>query len=135
MKKLYVITRNDLPISQQATQSIHAAVDLVFKHHIELKNWHDLSNTIVLLSVANEKQLIKLSKKLKTSKIKHTIFTEPDIGDQITALALEPSDDAAGFCKELSTALKPPNKGGLKETEINKLDEQFRELKQMILYK
>lgn len=135
MKKLYIITHNELPISQQATQSIHAAVDFVFKHHAELKNWHDLSNTIVLLSVKNEKGLLKLIKKLKNSNIKYTIFTEPDIGDQITALALEPSDDAAEFCKELPTALKPPNKGGLKEKEMNELDEHFRQLKYSILYK
>ncbi len=135
MKKLYVITRHDMPVAFQAVQSIHAAVDLVFKHHIELKNWHDLSNTIVLLSVKNEKALVKLSKKLKTSKIKHTIFTEPDIGDQITALALEPSDEAMAFCKELPTALKPPNNGGLKEKEMNELDEHFRQLKYSILCK
>jgi hypothetical protein len=54
-----------------------------------------MANTIKLfsfLTVNDEPELIKLISKAILIGIKHTIFREPDIGNQITAVAFEPSD-------------------------------------------
>jgi len=44
------------------------------------------------LTVANEEELYRLSEKAETRGIKYTIFREPDINNEITAIAFEPSD-------------------------------------------
>jgi len=58
------------------------------------------------LSVKNEEQLSLLLKKAKFKELKHTVFREPDIGDEITAIALEPGDRAKKLTNRLPLALK-----------------------------
>jgi hypothetical protein len=56
------------------------------------KEWQTKSNYLAFLTVADEEQLIKLISKAILTGIKHTIFREPDIDNQITAVAFEPSE-------------------------------------------
>jgi len=49
---------------------------------------------MVLLQVSSEKELEKWEYKLKKEKIQHAVFTEPDIGNQKTAIAVLPKDPA-----------------------------------------
>jgi hypothetical protein len=49
---------------------------------------------LVFLTVADEQELIKLTSKAILSGIKHTVFREPDLNNQITAVAFEASDEA-----------------------------------------
>jgi hypothetical protein len=44
------------------------------------------------LTVTNEEELVRLSEKADSRGIKYTIFREPDINNEITAIAFEPSD-------------------------------------------
>jgi len=75
-------------------QSAHAAIDFQHEHPVEAKEWQTKSNYLALLTVANEAELIKLISKALLSGIKYTIFREPDIQNQITAVAFEPSEMA-----------------------------------------
>ena len=93
-QKLRVVTRRDLPIAYQAVQSGHAAIDFQHEHAVEAKEWQTKSNYLAFLSVADEQELIKLATKAILMGIKHTIFREPDIDNEITAIAFEPSDAA-----------------------------------------
>jgi hypothetical protein len=43
--------------------------------------------------------------KAESQNIKHTIFREPDIDNQITAVAFEPSDATKKLCKNLKLML------------------------------
>ena len=92
--KLRVVTRRDLPIGTQALQSGHAAIDFQHQHPSEAKEWHSKSNYLVFLTVANEEELIKLTTKAILLGIKHTVFREPDLDNQITAVAFEATDAA-----------------------------------------
>jgi len=47
---------------------------------------------LVFLTVADEADLIKLITKAILTGIKYTIFREPDLDNQITAVAFEPTD-------------------------------------------
>ena len=47
---------------------------------------------MVFLTVANEEELYKLIDKADSRGIKYTVFREPDIQNEITAIAFEPSD-------------------------------------------
>lgn len=49
-------------------------------------------SSIVLCQVPNESCLEKESKRLDFLGVRHIVFTEPDIGDAVTALCTEPID-------------------------------------------
>lgn len=87
-----MVSRRDLSIQVQAVQSAHAAIDFQYQHPIEAAKWQKESNYLALLTVANEADLIKLISKAILSGIKHTVFREPDIDNQITAVAFEASE-------------------------------------------
>lgn len=91
-EKLRVVSRRDLTIPYQAVQSGHAAIDFQHQHPVEAKEWQTKSNYLAFLTVEDEPELIKLISKAILYGIKHTVFREPDINNQITAVALEPSD-------------------------------------------
>ena len=93
-QKLRVVTRRDLTIPYQAVQSAHAAIDFQHEYPVEAKEWQTTSNYLAVLTVEDEEQLIKLITKAILLGIKHTVFREPDIGNQITAVAFEPTEQA-----------------------------------------
>ena len=93
-QKLRVVTRRDLSIPYQAVQSGHAAIDFQYEHPLEAIEWQKKSNYLALLTVADEEALIKLISKAIVTGIKYTIFREPDLNNEITAVAFEPSDRA-----------------------------------------
>ena len=93
-QKLRVVTRRDLSIQIQAVQSGHAAIDFQHQHPIEAQEWQKQSNYLAYLTVSDESELIKLITKAILTGIKHTIFREPDLNNEITAVAFEPSDMA-----------------------------------------
>ena len=81
--KLYVITRKDLSKSQQAVQAGHALAEYLLNNR--LTNWDN--GTLVYLKVNNEGELKRLTNDLNWSNIPHVSFKEPDIGNQLTAIA------------------------------------------------
>lgn len=52
---------------------------------------------VILCAVKNEQQLLKWESKLKVAGIQYCAFYEPDIGNQITAIATEPVSDRRPF--------------------------------------
>lgn len=76
----------------RAVQSAHAAIDFTFEHPTRAGPWHKNSNYLVLLELKNEKQLELLIFNCEKYNLLHTVFREPDIGNQITAVAIEPSE-------------------------------------------
>lgn len=90
-EKLVIVTREDLSLGYQAVQAAHAAIDFTFEHPNRAGPWHKESNYLVILSLKNEKQLELLIRRCEDLNLKFTIFREPDIDNEITALAIEPS--------------------------------------------
>ena len=87
-------------------QSIHAAIQFKFEHPEISINWFEKSNYLGLLSVENEGELIKLAEQAKELGISYSIFREPDIDNQITAIALAPGPKSKKLCSRLPLALK-----------------------------
>lgn len=81
--KLYVLTRRDLSASQQAVQAGHGVAELLLRG--QPQSWDN--GTLVYLGVDSEKELLLWRDKLKYRDIPFSEFREPDIGDQLTALA------------------------------------------------
>lgn len=103
---MYIITRADISLGYQGVQSIHAAIQFAMEHPETNKDWFTNSNYLGFLSVANEYELHQLIEKALLYGIKISIFREPDIGDQITAIALAPGSKSKKLCSNLPLALR-----------------------------
>lgn len=87
-------------------QSTHAAIQFTQEHPDINKEWFQQSNYLCMLAAANEVELRKLIERAEMQNIKISIFREPDIDNQITAIALEPSCKSKKLCSGLKLALK-----------------------------
>lgn len=104
--KLYVITRRDLDPGYQGVQSIHAMRQFS-EEHPEIDNeWFKVSNYLAWLSVTDESEIFALLSKAEEKQIKFSVFREPDVENQITAIVLEPGQKTAELCRRLPLALK-----------------------------
>jgi peptidyl-tRNA hydrolase len=103
---LYVIGREDLGAGYMSVQAMHAAIQFQHDHPEHASTWYKQSNYLGFLSVANEAELNQLIEKVASLDIQCSIFREPDIENQITAIALAPGPKSKKLCSRLSLALK-----------------------------
>lgn len=103
-----MITRSDLAPGTQCAQAIHAAIDYGLKNPEMLKEWHDISNHVGILAAKNERDLVELIGRLKKKGIDYAEFREPDLGDCITAVALEPTEKSRKAVSSFPLAMKVP---------------------------
>lgn len=83
-EKLYVLVRRDLPLSQQVVQACHAVAEWsLFGPDSDWDN-----GTLIVLGVSSERQLKSWMDRLTSESIPFNVFSEPDIGDHLTALAV-----------------------------------------------
>ena len=87
--KLYVFVRKDLPKSYQAVQAGHAVAQWLLDHPEQ--DWNN--HTLIYLGVPNEAELQEAYDDfLDFSDYKVSAFYEPDIGNQMTAIAVYAKD-------------------------------------------
>ena len=84
MKKLYCLVRKDLKPKYQAVQAGHAVAELILRGDTD--GWDN--GYLIYLGVENELSLKKWATRLDAKGIGYTQFNEPDIGNEITALAV-----------------------------------------------
>lgn len=106
--KLTTVTRRDLSPGTQSVQSTHALAQFIFEHPEISILWFK-NPYLAQLSVENLDELNSLILKLKKSKIRYSIFREPDINNQITSIAIEPSDKTRRLVSSLPLMLKEYN--------------------------
>lgn len=83
--KIYVIVRKDLSISQRAVQAGHALAEFLL--HGPFSRWNN--GTLIYLGVKGLGQLEKLKNRLDMLQVPYTEFREPDIGNEVTAIATD----------------------------------------------
>lgn len=93
MKRLYVLTRNDLGLAYQAVQGAHAVAQFVLDYpNHEWKNGY-----LIFLAVENEGDLKEWRGHLQfdndevydeRKQISFSMYYEPDLDNQLTALAV-----------------------------------------------
>lgn len=106
--KVYVLTRADLSPGQQATQSAHAAFVFSVEHPLLMETWFQESTYLVLLSVPDEHALIAHLVKLREAGIVCSAWREPDLGNELTAVAVAPSLAAQRLLANLPLTLREP---------------------------
>lgn len=85
---------------------MHALRQFTAEHPEIDKIWFEQSNYLGLLSVKNEEELTQLIEQAAAHGIHHSIFREPDIDNQITAIALSPGPKSKKLCSRLPLALR-----------------------------
>jgi hypothetical protein len=86
--KLYVVTRKDLSNGCQIVQTAHAVANFFLQRPYDAGSWCKTSNVLVVLEVDTYHQLLELT---QTSEAQLTYFREPDLCDEMTAVAFTPS--------------------------------------------
>lgn len=91
MQKMYVLVRKDLPKTYQAVQAGHALAEYILGQ--PFLSWDN--GTLIYLGVKDEAELTKWGDKLDIAGKNWAGFQEPDIGNELTAIAVE--DDSNLF--------------------------------------
>ena len=107
------VTRDDISLGYQAVQSIHAAIQFTQEHPEITKEWYTSSNYLVSLSVKDEKELQKLAHRARDMGLEVSMFHEPDIGNQLTAIAIQPSEATQWLIKRIPLLFKNKNNENL----------------------
>jgi len=81
---------------QQIAQCAHAIVEFSIQHPQIFKEWHDTSNYICCL-IADD--LPDLLQRCRDLNMEFTPFYEPDLNNQLTAIAIEPSQLAKSLLR------------------------------------
>jgi len=83
--KLFVIVRKDLTDSQRAVQAGHAVAQFLLCS--PFSRWQN--GTLIYLGVKGLNQLENLKRKFEFNNIQYIEFREPDINNEVTAIATE----------------------------------------------
>jgi len=103
ISKMYVVVRQDITPGYQLPQSIHAKDKFTHEFPEIEKAWYQSSNTLAVLGVDNEDELLKLVGLVQKEKLKFSLFFEPDI-NEYTAVAIEPGQKTSDLLKNLIPA-------------------------------
>lgn len=95
----------------------------------EFKLWHEHNNSLIVLSVKSERKLWELSNKLKLLGLKVAEFKEPDIGNELTSIAIVPDDRVKKLCSGIPLAGKTTNEGAQE-----RLDKKFKVIEDMMKF-
>lgn len=104
--KLFIITRQDLAPGYQVAQSCHALRQFAFEYPEIDSAWFQRSNYLACLSAKNEDELLKLIDRAVKRGVRFSIFFEPDLDYEITAVALEPGLESKRLCSNYGLALR-----------------------------
>jgi hypothetical protein len=81
-------------------------MQFAFEHPEINREWYENSNYLGFLSVANEEELSRLIEQAAAHDISCSVFREPDVGNEITAIALAPGPKTKKLVSNLKLALK-----------------------------
>lgn len=90
----------------QLAQSCHAATQFCLSHPDEAIQWFDTSNNLVVLQVKHEAHLLDWALTLKELGAITSSFYEPDLDDELTAVAVAPSPQVEQAVSSLPLAGK-----------------------------
>lgn len=88
-------------------QTCHAAIQFQHEFPQLSKSWIESSNYLVILEVDNEIQLKSLIDKAEQIGICYSVFKEPDLDNQVTAVAFEPGELSKRLLRNIKLAMPP----------------------------
>ena len=127
--KLYLVTRANLSAGYQTSQTVHAATTFMLEHPDLASTWHAKSDSVVVLAAPDERALIAFADKARARGIAVTTFREPDLGDELTAIALAPGEQTRKLCSNFPLAgrrLDGQADALARESRLRELSSQMR---------
>jgi peptidyl-tRNA hydrolase len=103
---MYVVVRRDMPIGVQMAQACHAAFLFAQTYAHQTLDWHTHSQYLVIVSVEDQVELIRLGSEAIQRKIRVAWWNEPDMDNDLTAIVLEPTEATARLLSNLPLAGK-----------------------------
>lgn len=103
--KLVTVVRNDISNGYQVAQTAHSVAEFAHEFPNQFIDWKTNSNYIISLSADNENKLQRLYNKLQDYGADVVAFTEPDIGDQLTAICYYGTPELRKITNKLKLAL------------------------------
>jgi peptidyl-tRNA hydrolase len=100
-RKLFIVVREDLPYGSPCAQVAHALTEFSIKYPVDFHDWYNVSNTIAVLRVPTMLDLAKLCDRAEFEGCRKAEFHEPDLNNELTAVAFEPSEKSRLFLKHL----------------------------------
>jgi peptidyl-tRNA hydrolase len=95
-----------MPYGNQLSQAMHAAIDYCMRFRPD--DWHNTSNTIVVMQVKDEAELLLLQQRAEKKGVTYSMFREPAMENRATAMALDPDNEQSGkITSSLPLAMKP----------------------------
>jgi len=94
------VTHRDLSVGYQAVQSTHAALEFVLNFPEIAQDWNQ-SKYLVQVTVPSKNDLEAFRDTLDFHGLKYYAFHEPDLGDELTALCIEPNPLTLKLIKKL----------------------------------
>lgn len=90
-----------MDIGYQAVQSAHALREFIHLHSDIDSQWYNNSNYLALLVVSNVEELNYLLHKAEQQGIAVAAFHEPDLNNELTAIAIAPGEMSRRLCRRL----------------------------------
>lgn len=88
-------------------QSVHAAFQFFDEWPCRVRHWLRKSNYLVIVNVPDEDALLQLAAEATLGEdLDVTKVYEPDLGDEFTAIALQPGEQAQRLCARYPLALR-----------------------------
>lgn len=100
-RKLFIVVRQDLPPGRSYAQVAHAITEYAVLFQACFFGWYEASNTIAVLQVPTMVELAKLCDRAEFEGCRKAEFHEPDLNNELTAVAFEPSEKSRLFLKHL----------------------------------
>lgn len=107
---MYVAVRADLDPGLQMAQGMHAVAQFWATYPSIAEVWYHHSNWLIAVQVPDEQSLLDLANAASAKDLRNIMVREPDLGNEVTAVALEPGTAARKLCAQFPRALRqtPP---------------------------
>lgn len=99
--RLYIVTRQDLPVGVGSAQCAHAAFKFARDRWEQTAPWMRDSQYLVLVTTPTEESLRELCVRASMMHLGFEAWYEPDLGGQLTAAAFAPGPAARRLCANL----------------------------------
>lgn len=103
-----MVTHAGLSRGQKATQSTHAAFKFAHEHPVITDDWYLNSTYLVLVTAKSSYHLELIADQAEQADLVVSRWFEPDMGDELTAIAIAPSLIASKLMANLPLTLREP---------------------------
>ena len=104
---MYIVVRSDLKSNGlQAAQAVHAGFFFAQKYPEITREWLADSQYLVIVSADSSEEILAINAKAHAENIPTSVWSEPDLNDEVTAVALAPSAKSRILCANLPLAGK-----------------------------